>query len=54
MALASHAAWKDRLRAAIDIRSSAIPAETVWRDDQCAFGKWLTGPTLSWELKRST
>ena len=53
MALAAHAAWKERLRQAIDTRSSATPVDTVRRDDQCAFGKWLTGPTLSRDLKRT-
>lgn len=53
LALAAHAAWKKRLCAAIETRSSEIPVVTAQQDNQCAFGKWLFGATLSRALKQS-
>ena len=53
LALASHAAWKKRLYAAIETGSSEIPVATVQQDNQCAFGKWLSGPTIGRTEKQS-
>jgi methyl-accepting chemotaxis protein/methyl-accepting chemotaxis protein-1 (serine sensor receptor) len=52
-ALAAHAAWKQRLRAAIEKRSSTFAAATVQRDDQCAFGKWIHGANHTRAVKQS-
>lgn len=46
-ALATHALWKDRLRMTIESSRIDSPVESIRRDDQCAFGKWLRGATLS-------
>jgi len=52
-ALAGHAAWKNRLVNAIEKRTSEIAVGTARLDDQCAFGKWLHGPTLGRAVKQS-
>ncbi|MFN8124821.1 MAG: CZB domain-containing protein [Thermoleophilia bacterium] len=43
-ALSAHAAWKDRLHAAIDSGAADVTPDQVRVDDACAFGKWLHGP----------
>lgn len=43
-ALAAHAAWKDRLAAAIEGGEADVTPDQVRPDDACAFGKWLHGP----------
>lgn len=52
-ALAAHAAWRERLRTAVETQSSTFAVETLQRDDQCAFGKWIHGETLSRAMKKS-
>ncbi len=42
-ALRAHAAWKTRLRDAIDQGASEHSVATVGRDDRCPFGTWLYG-----------
>ena len=46
-AIATHALWKDRLRMTIESSRIDTPVDSVRRDDQCDFGKWLHGATLS-------
>jgi len=46
-AIACHAAWKRRLRHAIDTGSSEMTAEDVANDHLCEFGQWLDGPEFS-------
>jgi hypothetical protein len=41
-AIAAHGLWKLRLRDAIRTGKSGFQVETVRRDDQCEFGKWLS------------
>jgi len=53
LALAAHAAWKQRLIDAIEKQSSTVAAGTARLDNQCAFGKWLYGATLGRAVKRS-
>jgi hypothetical protein len=43
-ALAAHAAWKERLQAAIASGTADVTPDQVRVDDACAFGKWLHGP----------
>ena len=45
--IAAHGAWKDRLKTAVDTGKLEIPVATISADNQCAFGKWLYGSTLS-------
>jgi methyl-accepting chemotaxis protein len=42
-ALAAHASWKTRLRAAIRSGKLDVPVGTLKADNQCEFGKWLYG-----------
>jgi methyl-accepting chemotaxis protein len=53
LALAAHAAWKERLRLAIETQSSEIAVTTVRQDNQCAFGKWLHDASLDKGVKQS-
>ena len=41
LAIAAHAAWKTRLRHAIELRTSEIDPQTATRDDRCELGQWL-------------
>jgi len=40
-AVAAHSMWKARLRTAVRAGSSDFRVDTVRRDDQCEFGRWL-------------
>lgn len=46
-AIGAHGLWKARLKLAIDTGKTDTPVEIIRQDDQCAFGKWLYGPTLT-------
>lgn len=50
-AIAAHATWKLRLKTAISTGRVEQNVDTVRRCDQCAFGEWLKGPTLSDEVR---
>lgn len=53
-AIGAHGLWKGRLRAAIDKGKSDFPVDAVRDDRQCSFGKWLFGPELDAQDKKST
>jgi methyl-accepting chemotaxis protein len=53
LALAAHGAWKQRLRHAIDSGFCETPVRVAERDDQCAFGKWLFGNSISRDMAQS-
>jgi methyl-accepting chemotaxis protein len=40
-AIAAHAAWTARLKAAIGTGKLDVPVQTIQADDQCQFGRWL-------------
>lgn len=46
-AIAAHGMWKVRLKSAISTGTSEVPVATIRVDNQCPFGKWLYGETLS-------
>jgi len=46
-AIATHAAWTARLKAAIGSGKLDVPVSTVRADNQCQFGKWLYGAGTS-------
>ncbi len=46
-AIGAHGSWKVRLKDAIETGRSDIPVETIRKDNNCQFGKWLYGGTLS-------
>ncbi len=52
-AIVAHSSWKARLQEAIKTgKSDATPA-VVKTNNQCAFGKWLYGPSVTPELQAS-
>jgi methyl-accepting chemotaxis protein len=53
-AIGAHGLWKTRLKTAIDSGKSEMPVETIREDNQCAFGKWLYGPSLTSADKASS
>jgi methyl-accepting chemotaxis protein len=50
-AIGAHGMWKTRLKAIIDSGKCEIPIESIRLDDQCDFGMWLHGSTLSLQDK---
>ncbi len=53
-AIGAHGMWKTRLKMAIDTGKVDTPVETIRMDNQCVFGKWLYGTTLSSADKSSS
>ena len=53
-AIGAHGIWKMRLSTAIKSGKCEITAAHACRDDQCAFGKWLYGPTIDPATKTGT
>jgi hypothetical protein len=45
-AIGAHGMWKARLRTAIDTGKSDTNVADVGKDNGCAFGQWLYGPTI--------
>ena len=52
-AIAAHAKWKLRLRHAIESGSAGTDMLDIGREDKCAFGQWMLGPTVSAETRES-
>jgi len=52
-AIASHSIWKTKLRNAIETGMLEIPLDTLKRDDECVFGKWLIGETITPAIRNS-
>ncbi|MBK9132100.1 MAG: CZB domain-containing protein [Gammaproteobacteria bacterium] len=46
-AIGAHGMWKARLKQAIETGKSEVSADTIRQDNQCNFGKWLYGTSLS-------
>lgn len=46
-AIDAHALWKSRLKMTIESGRIDMPVDSIRRDDQCDFGKWLHGKTLT-------
>jgi Chemoreceptor zinc-binding domain len=46
-AIDAHGMWKARLRKAIDTGKTEASVDTIRQDNQCVFGKWLYGVTLT-------
>jgi hypothetical protein len=51
-AIGAHGLWKSRLASAIETGKSEFTPEAVCTDNQCAFGKWLYGTTITPADKR--
>lgn len=52
-AIGAHGMWKIRLKSAIESGRIETPIEIIRTDNQCVFGKWLYGSTLSPQDKAS-
>lgn len=52
-AIHAHATWKFRLKQAITTGKTDTSVAVVSTDNACEFGKWLYGPTVTPEAKRS-
>lgn len=46
-AIGAHGMWKARLKQAIATGKADAPIDVIRKDNECAFGKWLYGPSLS-------
>lgn len=46
-AIGAHGMWKARLRSSIDTGKTEVPVATIMMDNQCEFGKWLHGTTIT-------
>lgn len=46
-AIGAHGMWITRLKMAIETGKVETPVETIRQDNQCVFGKWLYGATLT-------
>lgn len=53
-AIGAHGMWKGRLKIAIDTGKVDAPVTTIRMDNQCVFGKWLYGTTLTSADKSSS
>lgn len=53
-AIGAHGMWKSRLKIAIDTGKSEVPVEVIRQDNQCVFGKWLYGSSLTAADKSSS
>ena len=52
-AVGDHGMWKKRLKNTIDTGKINVPISAIKADNQCNFGKWLYGPTITDEEKNS-
>jgi len=46
-AIGAYGAWKARLKSTIASGKTEIPVTAIRVDNECAFGKWLYGQTLT-------
>ena len=52
-AIGAHGVWKMRLHTAIDSGKADANAADVAKDNVCAFGQWLYGPSLTPAMRTS-
>jgi chemoreceptor zinc-binding protein len=52
--IGAHGLWKGRLNSAIQTGSCDVSPSVVQQDNQCAFGKWLCGPSVDPATRRSS
>jgi hypothetical protein len=53
-AIGSHGMWKKKLKNTVDSGKIDIQISTIEADNQCNFGKWLYGTTISEKAKSSS
>ncbi len=52
-AVGTHGMWKKKLKSAISSGRIDVQVSTIKADNQCSFGKWLHGPTITEKQKSS-
>ncbi len=52
-AVGDHGTWKKKLKDAIKTGKIDVQISTIKADDQCSFGKWLYGSTITEKEKSS-
>ncbi len=52
-AVAAHGRWKMKLKHAVDTGEIDTPITVIKAENQCAFGKWLHGPTITERQKNA-
>jgi Chemoreceptor zinc-binding domain len=52
-AVGAHGMWKKKLKNTIDTGKINVQISAIKADNQCNFGKWLYGPTITDEEKNS-
>ena len=53
-AIGAHGLWKGRLSSAIQTGKCDVSPSVAQQDNQCAFGKWLGGPSVDPATRRSS
>lgn len=52
-AVGSHGKWKNELKKAIETGKIEVQISSIRADDQCSFGRWLYGPEITEQEKKS-
>lgn len=52
-AVGAHGKWKNELKKAIKSGKNDVQIFSIMAEDQCGFGKWLLGPTITEQEKKS-
>lgn len=53
-AVGDHGVWKKVLKDAVDTGKIDVQISTIKADDQCSFGRWLYGSTITEKEKNSS
>jgi hypothetical protein len=53
-AVGDHGTWKKTLKTAVDTGEIKIQISTIQADNQCSFGRWLYGSTITENEKNSS
>ncbi len=53
-AVGDHGRWKKMLKNAVDTGKMDVQLSEIKADNQCGFGKWLHGPTITEKQKNSS
>jgi hypothetical protein len=53
-AVGDHGTWKKVLKDAVDTGKIDVQISTIKADNQCSFGKWLYGSTITEKEKKSS
>ncbi len=52
-AVGTHGMWKKKLKSAVASGKIDVQISAIKTDNQCSFGKWLHGPTITEKQKNS-